>query len=114
MRSFLLAVAFTLCLASCSNDNQKSQSTENTKSALSEDERMAEAKELFEGQCKLCHGIDGTLGLNGAKDLTQSTLSKEERIEVITNGRNAMAAYKNEYSPQEIDMLADYVGTLKK
>ena len=113
MRYSILAAAFFLCLASCSNDNSHTPSDENKTSALSADERMAEAKELFEGQCKLCHGIDGTLGLNGAKDLSKSNLSKEEKIDVITNGRNAMAAYKNEYSPQEIDMLADYVGTLK-
>lgn len=114
MKYFILAATLSLFMASCSNDNPNNKSNENHLSSLTVDERMAEAKELFEGQCKLCYGIDGTLGLNGAKDLSKSTLSKEERIDIITHGKNAMAAYKDEYSPQEIVMLAEYVETLKK
>lgn len=77
-------------------------------------DRMEEGKELFSSTCTLCHGVDGTLGLNGAKNLATSTLSKAEKINIITHGKNAMAAYGNELSPEEIEILADYIETLKQ
>ena len=46
--------------------------------------------ELFKRHCVLCHGVSGNLGLNGARDLSQSRLSREQRIEIISNGKAAM------------------------
>lgn len=52
--------------------------------------------------------------MNGAKDLTASELNKEERIHVITNGRNTMAAYKSLLSEKEIAAVAVYTLKLKE
>lgn len=69
---------------------------------------------VFKTHCQLCHGADGKLGLNGAKDLTASPLSESERINVITNGRNTMLAYENTLSKEEIEAVAKYTLSLKK
>jgi mono/diheme cytochrome c family protein len=41
-----------------------------------------------------------------------SELSIEERITVITNGRNGMAAYKGILSEEQIKLVAEYTLTL--
>lgn len=68
---------------------------------------------VFKTHCQLCHGADGKLGLNGAKDFTTSPLSLDERIQVITKGRNTMLAYENTLSPEEIKAVAKYTLTFK-
>lgn len=67
---------------------------------------------IFLTNCVMCHGRDGNLGLSGAKDLTQSTLSKEEMIAVVTHGRGGMASFEKMLSTQEIGEVVDHVRTL--
>jgi len=69
---------------------------------------------VFKTHCQLCHGADGKLGLNGAKDMSVSTLTLEEKVQVITKGRNTMLAYENTLSPEEIQAVAKHVHSLKK
>jgi cytochrome c6 len=64
--------------------------------------------------CAVCHGQDGKLMLNGAKDLTASTLSSAETEHQIMNGKNAMPAYKNSLTPEQLKALTDYVETFRK
>ncbi|MBK9983336.1 MAG: hypothetical protein IPP15_13235 [Saprospiraceae bacterium] len=40
---------------------------------------VAEGEQVFKKYCILCHGADGKLGINGAKDLTVCKLTQEER-----------------------------------
>ena len=72
------------------------------------------AMPVWKTHCQLCHGADGKLGLNGAKDLTASELSLEERIQVITKGRNTMIAYENTLTPEQIEEVAKYTMSLKQ
>ena len=69
---------------------------------------------IFRQYCVVCHGADGKLGLNGAKDLTASLLTPEERINVITNGRKLMTPFNEILSADEIKAVAEYTQTLKK
>lgn len=41
---------------------------------------------LYTRHCVDCHGERGDLGLMGAVDLTTSTMSQEERMNIIRNG----------------------------
>jgi cytochrome c6 len=66
---------------------------------------------IFRQYCIACHGADGKLGLNGAKDLSAGTLSLDERIEVITKGRKLMTPFGEVLTPEEIRAVAEY--TLK-
>ena len=70
-------------------------------------------KNVFKTYCILCHGADGKLGLNGAMDMTQSILTLDERIQVITNGRNTMAPYKGVLDEDEIKAVAEYTMIFK-
>ena len=77
-------------------------------------ETPAEAGEdLFNSYCATCHGRKGNMGINGAKDLTVSTLSREEMIAVVTNGRRLMMPYKNTLRPKEIEEVVDHALSLR-
>ncbi len=67
-----------------------------------------EAKKLFKRYCSTCHGIDGKMGLNGAKDLALSTLNYDQRVILISNGKGAMNGFKGMISDEEIAQLAKY------
>lgn len=69
---------------------------------------------IFEKNCKICHGSDGRLGMNGAKDLSISILKLSERVNVITNGRNMMTPFGKILSPDEIDSVATFTLRLKQ
>ena len=69
---------------------------------------------LYKTYCVTCHGLYGDMGASGAFNLQTSGLTLEERVQVITNGRNAMNAFKSLLSPEEIQAVAEYTLTLKK
>lgn len=73
-----------------------------------------DGKEIYETKCVSCHGEDGKSGMSGAKDLTVSQLKPEEKISLITNGKNTMKAYKEILTPDQINAVAEYTETLKK
>jgi mono/diheme cytochrome c family protein len=66
-------------------------------------------KEIFEEKCTLCHGGNGKLGANGAKDLSVTALDHKGITDVITNGKNTMAAYKEVLTKEQIDAVASYI-----
>jgi len=76
--------------------------------------KVTEPKQLYQTYCALCHGADGTLGLNNATDLSISELNLEERIEIIETGKGMMMAYKSMLSKKQIKAIAKYSLTLKK
>ena len=73
-----------------------------------------EGKKTFETYCVLCHGADGKLGLNGSKDLTLSTITLEERINQVTNGKGTMTPFKGVLTEAEIKDVAEYAQSLKQ
>ena len=79
--------------------------------AMSADSKGAE---LFNTNCALCHGRKGDLGMNGAKDLGLSTLTRAEMITLVTNGKGAMMPYKNVLTSKQIEAVVDHVRTLRK
>jgi mono/diheme cytochrome c family protein len=68
-------------------------------------------KEIFEDKCTLCHGSDGKLAANGAKDLSTTALTHADMVNVITNGKNTMASYKEVLSPEQIEAVSNYIET---
>jgi len=69
--------------------------------------------QVFMKYCKLCHGANGKMGLNGAKSIPESTMSLEDRILHITNGKGTMQAYKDLLSVEQIKAVAEFTMTLK-
>ena len=70
--------------------------------------------DIFRKNCVSCHGAEGNMGVNGAADLTKSTLSLDERVATITNGRKVMLPFKQLLSAEEIAKVAAYTESLKK
>ena len=73
-----------------------------------------DGKAIYRKHCVTCHGADGTLGLNGAGDLTKSELPLEVRIVQVTKGKNLMTGFEGVLTTEEINAVAAYSETLKK
>jgi len=74
---------------------------------------IAQGKKVFKKNCVICHGMDGKLGMNNSKDLTISTLKKDERISIVKNGKGTMNAFGSMLSAEDIQAVVDYTFTLK-
>jgi cytochrome c6 len=78
------------------------------------DEGGPKGQQVYRMYCELCHGADGKLGFNGAKDLTVSTTSRAEMIMQVTQGKGKMMPYKDVLTAKEIEAVVDYSRTLGK
>jgi mono/diheme cytochrome c family protein len=103
--TFLIPVMITVLVVACASGNSPADAPPGA-------QKVDRAAKLYGTHCTLCHGKDGTLGISGAKDLSISILTKEEMIALVTNGKGAMAAYKNVLSKAEIEAVVDHVRTL--
>lgn len=105
--SLTLLLAAVFLFSACSGSDEKQ--------AGSGDKNLSvDGQAIFRKNCITCHGADGSLGLNGAKDLSKSVLPLEDRIQTITNGRNLMTPFSGILSPEQIKAVADYTLSLKK
>jgi mono/diheme cytochrome c family protein len=106
-------IVFTLLAAAvwaCGSSNQNGSASD----ASAEAPPPPDGQKLYKQNCVICHGLYGDMGASGAHDLTASELPLEERIAVITNGRNAMTPFKALLSPDQIEAVAEYTLTLKE
>lgn len=96
-----------LLLAYCTSPSEN-------KTAPSASSAAPDGQAVYRQYCVTCHGVDGTLGLSGAGDLTISTLSLEERIVQVTKGKNLMTPFEGILTPAEIKAVATYTLKLNK
>lgn len=73
-----------------------------------------DGEKIYKTYCVTCHGLYGDMGASGAFNLQTSTLSLDERIQVITHGRNVMTPFESLLSEEKIKAVAEYVETLRK
>jgi cytochrome c6 len=71
-------------------------------------------EELYRTHCKRCHGLDGTRGFLGAKDLQHSRMEDSTMLRTIAEGNRIMPAFKKKLTPAEIAQVALYARTLRK
>jgi mono/diheme cytochrome c family protein len=113
MRIFISIIAIALtagifvysCGGSESNTKTESKGAETV---------AASGAQLYSDNCVICHGKDGKAGMSGATDLSTSVLSHESTVDVIANGRNAMRAFSNQFTKEEIEAIAKHVESLRK
>lgn len=76
---------------------------------------LAAGQALFAQNCALCHGADGKLGLNGARDLTKSNLNATGRTYMVEHGSasGVMPAFKGQLTDEQIAQVVAYSLTLK-
>ncbi len=72
-----------------------------------------DGEKIYKTYCVTCHGLYGDMGASGAANLTKSKLPLEERIKVVTNGRNTMTGFKSLLTPDKIKAVAKYTLELK-
>ena len=106
MRIFLIVAALITSILVMGAKISGSAAMSNTPSAV-------DGKKIYKQYCVTCHGIYGDMGASGAANLTISKLKLNERIEVITNGRKAMASFKALLDKEKIKAVAQYTMTLK-
>ncbi len=75
---------------------------------------LVSGAKIFESNCAGCH-INGGNIIRRGKNLKANALKKygynsiEGIVEIVTNGKNNMSAYKNRLSQDEIKSVAIYV-----
>ncbi len=80
-------------------------------SALAAD---VDGAKVFKANCAACHAL-GTNRVNSQKTLKKADLERWDMYDhdaiayQVTNGKNAMPAFGNKLSANEIDTVADYV-----
>jgi len=109
MRLTLVLFAFAMVLCSCDASSSKQNP-----SGLNKHQAAPDVSALYDMKCGICHGRDGKLMVGGASDLTQSSLSLDQRIQLITNGKKTMPPQKNILSEEQIAALAKYVEKFRK
>lgn len=102
MKKFAIIWFLCLLLWSCGDGN----------TSQSANEEISGSK-IYQTHCVVCHGDDGRKGFANAKILPESSLTLEERILLITNGRNTMMPYSGVLSTDEIEAVARYTQSLK-
>lgn len=107
---FLFSVAIVALAASCGGD-AKSKTVQNESA---EEVSTEDAVKIFNRKCGLCHGKDGKKQLAGAPDLTQSELTKAERMALIKYGKGSMPPFEEQLNKKEIAAVAEYLETFTK
>ena len=72
-----------------------------------------DGERVFLKHCAVCHGDDGRKGMAGAKVLPESSLTAEERMKIVLQGRGNMMPYKGVLSMGEIEAVVKYTLTLE-
>lgn len=109
MRKYSIAIIIlsAALIFGCGGDDKKSSSAKSTASAKPKAKKI-DGEKIFKMNCVICHGADGKLGINGAKDLTISEFTLEQRIENITKGKGAMTPFESILTKEQIQAVAEY------
>ena len=94
------AVLLVLFLFACASEGNSSGNSVKA--------NIKQGKEVYRKYCVLCHGEDGKKAVNGAYDITVSQLTLDERVELITHGRNLMTPFAGILTEEEIHDVSAY------
>lgn len=115
---WLLVAVFT---CACSNQpNTTNSDTKSTPTSAAPPDPFAETRGIFAKECQNCHGTDGKGGrvkLEDGKTLRVPSLREGHALrhpdsdfrKQIMNGGDGMPAFKDKFSPQQIDELIRFV-----
>lgn len=115
IRSTTIAVVMLLLTGACeSTEDQIKRKTEAAQKSSQTGVSAPDGMAVFRKNCVVCHGSDGNLGLNGAKDLSLSVLTAAERTAIVINGKNLMTPFGKILRPEEIDAVVQYTLTFSE
>ena len=117
----LVFIGVILGLMACGGDKKTTSSSTTNKTTASSSAKKSESdtgnrkgKLVYKQYCVICHGADGKLAISNATDLSTSTVTMDERINQITNGKGLMTPYKDILSQEQIKSVAEYIEELRK
>ncbi|MEZ4984096.1 MAG: cytochrome c [Saprospiraceae bacterium] len=113
MRIYMTGLVLLMMLWACGNSADPSSSSSSHAPGVSAT-NGPDGQKIYKQYCVACHGLQGDMGASGAFNLTTSTLSVEERVQVITKGRGVMTPFESLLDPEQIQAVAQYTLTLKK
>jgi cytochrome c6 len=105
MKKLLTSLIFLALIIACSGKEKPTP--------VSDTPSVADGEQVYKRYCILCHGADGKLGVNGAKDITVSKLTLEERELQIKKGKNTMTPFEGILTETQMKSAAMYSMTLK-
>lgn len=104
----LIYIYLVACLLGCTANTQ-------TNSVQSSVKVPVDGAKLFLNNCASCHGVDGKLGMSGAKDLSKTWMNEKQVAKIITYGKGTMPAFKELLGGEnEISAVVAHVRTFKK
>lgn len=112
MKKILVLILITGFIYACGGGEPPKNNNSSKKTAKVK--KAPDGKKIYNQFCVVCHGSSGDMGSSGAFDLTTTKLTVEEKINVITNGRNTMTPYKGLLSEEKIRAVAEYTEKFKK
>ncbi|MFN8437458.1 MAG: SirB2 family protein [Cytophagales bacterium] len=112
---YFVGVSFSRSLTLTPNKIEVKENTDAEEQVMNDSENeIARGKAVYESACTTCHGADGKLMQAGAKDLSVSALTMDEKVSMITKGKGLMQAFEGRLSEADIKAVASYTETLKK
>ena len=75
---------------------------------------LSNGQAIYEGLCVQCHGMDGKLGKYSAKNLAESAMTKEQKIQIIKEGKGMMNGFGKDLKDSEVEQIVEYIGTFSK
>lgn len=83
---------------------------------------QSQGASTYKAHCQMCHGMQGTpnpgiakmMGVKPAKDPAVKKLTEAQMIEVTTNGKGKMPAFKSKLSGAQIKDAVTYFRTFTK
>jgi mono/diheme cytochrome c family protein len=108
-----LAVVLILAAYGLAEVNKKQQGAVKVDTSSTTDPKEAGKIVYQNSGCIGCHGPEGNLRLNGAKDLSVTTLSIDEQKAVIKNGKDPMPAF-SQLTDDQIKDVVFYISTFRK
>lgn len=115
MKKTILSAAIAILVIACGNSTSEN-STNSSATTTTAASDAPDGEKIYKQYCVTCHGLYGDMGASGAFNLTTSTLSLEERTNVITNGREGttMVGFKSILDEEKIKAVAQYIEKLRK
>jgi len=113
IKKTVVPLLFGIILASCGGNSKPPFEPATNKPRSGNVTTTINSADLYAQKCMTCHGADGTKGFGGAKSIPASQLTLQERIDLITHGKNTMPAFKGQLTDDEIKAVAEYSLTLK-
>lgn len=75
---------------------------------------ISTGKELYTRNCQRCHGVDGTKGLFGARNLKETALTDSAIVKQIRQGSGFMPSFRKKLNQEDMLQVMYYVKSLRK